>query len=119
MTILTLPGRSSSTGATSNVAIVAVEVELVGERRPLLRQRRSLRAMERDLEHAEAEDRALQPDRRERDADLLEQVLLRQSGDLHRASTLHHLREHRRCRLRDRAAAALELHLFDRVAVVA
>ena len=38
--------------------------------------------MQRDLEHAEAEDRALEADRRERDPDLLEQLLLRQLGDL-------------------------------------
>src|SRR3954471_5702352 len=119
MTILTLPGRSSSTGPTSTIAIVAIELELVGERRPLLRQWRSLRAMQRDLEDAEAEDRALQPDRRQRDADLLEQIFLRQCRDLGRAAPLDHLCEHRGGRLRDRAAAALELHVVDRVAVVA
>ena len=68
-TILTRPGGSSSTGATS---IVAIELQLVGQGRPLLGQRRSLGAVQRDLQHAEAEDRALEPHGRQRDADLLE-----------------------------------------------
>src|SRR5712692_10188591 len=116
ITILTLPGGSSSTGATS---IVGIQLQLARERRPLLRQRRSLCTMERDLQHAEPEDRALQPHGREGNPDLLEQLLLRQVGDLRRLPSLHHLGEHRRRRLRDRAAATLELHVVDRVAVVA
>src|SRR6187200_117084 len=108
LTILTLFGGSSSAGPTS---ISATELEFVGERRPLFRQRRPLRAMQRDLQHAEAENRALEPDRRQRDADLLQQLFLRQRRDLSRASSLHHLDQHRRRRLRDSAPASLELHL--------
>src|SRR5215208_6208101 len=83
-TILTLPGGNSSAGATSSSATV-VELELVRERRPFLRKRGSLGAVEGDFQHAQAEDRALQPHRRER----------------------------------DRAAAALEPNVVDRVSVVA
>src|SRR2546430_15445619 len=66
------------------VSIVAIKLELVRERRPLLRQGRSLRTVQRDLEHAEPEDRALQPHRSQRDADLVEQLLLGQRRDLGR-----------------------------------
>src|SRR5207253_11250836 len=66
----------------------------------------------------EAEERALEPDRRERDPDLVEKLVLRERGHLGRAPALHHLHQHRRRRLADRAAAAGELDLLDRVAVL-
>src|SRR5262245_7570925 len=75
--------------------------------------------MQRDLEDAEAEDRALEPDRRQRNPYLLEQLVLRQGRDVGGLPALHHLGEHRRRRLRDRAAAALEADVVDRLAVLA
>src|SRR5262249_27484114 len=93
-TILIEPGGSSASGAPSTSGKV--------EALPLVRQRRCLRAVERDLEHAEAEDRALEPDRRQRDPDLLEQLVLAQPGDLGRSPPAHELGQHRGRRLRDR-----------------
>src|SRR5262245_33097185 len=84
---------------------------------PLVRQRRAAGLVQRDLEDAEAEDRALEANRRELDADLLEQLLLRQLGDLGHSLALDDLREHRRRCLGDRAAASLEADVVDRVAV--
>src|ERR671937_635464 len=95
-----------------------LQLELV-EARPLLGQRRSLRAVQRDLEHAEAEQRALEPDRGQRDAYLLEQLLLRKLGDLGRPPALDHLHEHRGRGLADRAPPPGELNVVDRVAVLA
>ena len=118
MTILTLLGGSSSTGADLNSARL-LELELVGERRPLLRQRRSLRPWSATFSTPSPRIAHLSRTGRQRDADLLEQLLLRQRGDLGRAPSLHHLHEHRRRGLRDRAAASLELHVLDRVAVFA
>src|SRR5260370_14909952 len=51
-------------------------------------------------------------------SDPTEQSVLVEPCDVARSSTLHHLREHRGRRLRDRAAAARELHLVDRLAVL-
>src|SRR5687767_12220506 len=74
--------------------------------------------MERDLEDAEAEERTLEAHGGEWNPDFVEQLLAihRSNGD--GASALHHLHQHRRRRLADRATAALELHLFDRVAIL-
>jgi len=73
------PGRQLLAGATTISAKALFEVELV-EPGPFLGQRRPLRAVQRDPEHAEPEQRALEPDRRQRDADLLQQVFLRSSA---------------------------------------
>ena len=94
------------------------KLELV-EPGPLLRERRALGPVQRDLEDAEAEQRALETDRRQRDPDLLEQLLLRQLGDLASRLALDHLHQHRGGRLADRAAASRELHLVHRLAVLA
>src|SRR4029079_13362846 len=51
--------------------------------------------------------------------DLLEQLLLRHRRNLGCALALHHLREHRGGGLRDRAPAAGEHDVVDRVAVLA
>ena len=102
-----------------DLGIVLVELELVGEALPLRRERRPLRAVERDLQDAEAENRALQADRRQRDADLLEQLLLRQRRHIRGRTPLHKIGEHRRRGLRDRATAAFEADLRDRLAVLA
>src|SRR6266576_3625044 len=96
-----------------------LEIEVAGRARPLLGEWRSFCLVERELERREPEQRALEPDRAERDANLLEQIVARQRGDLRCAAALHHLRQHRGRGLRDGAAAAGELHLVDRVAVVA
>src|ERR687898_2400248 len=112
--VLQPPGvrRTVPVGALSNL-------ELFVEARPLLRERRALRAMERHLEDAEPEQSALDPDRRHvRDPDLLEQLVLRQLADLGRGASLHHLGQHRRRRLADGAAATRELDLVDRLPVV-
>src|SRR5438552_1152347 len=84
---------------------------------PLVRERRPLSAVKCNLEHAETEDRALEPDRRQRNPDLLEQVLFRKRRDLARGATLDELGQHRRRRLGDRAAATFEADLLDRLAV--
>src|ERR671919_76139 len=101
----------SSTGPTVSSGIRApglLQLELV-EAGPLFRQRRALALVQRDLEHAEAEESALQPHRRERDANLLEQLVARHGGDFLGRAALDHVHEHGRRRLADRAAAALEL----------
>ena len=54
---------------------------------------------------------------RERDADLLEQLVLRHRRDLLRCPALDEVGEHRRRRLADRAAAALEADVLDDVAL--
>src|SRR5215471_252770 len=104
------PGGSSSIGPASSSGNV--------EALPLVRQGSALGAVERNLEHAEPEDRALEPDRGQLDPDLLEQLLLRQRRDVLRLPALDEVGEHRRRRLRDRAPAALEAHVLDRLAVV-
>src|SRR4029453_7940616 len=80
------PGRAASCRpAARRVAAPRVpappwplrEPDLAGRGAPLLGERRALRAVERDLEDAEAEKRALEPYRGEGDADLLEQLVLR------------------------------------------
>src|SRR5919199_3856161 len=111
-TIFTSPGGSSSTGQTSRSAKGQI-IEAGG----FLGKRRPLPLVERDLERPEPEQRALEPDRRKRDPDLVEELVLRERGDLGRAPPLHHLHQHRGRRLADRAPAAGELDLFDRVAV--
>jgi glycosyltransferase involved in cell wall biosynthesis len=50
--------------------------------------------------------------------DIVEQLVLVERRDLGCRPALRHLHQHRRRRLRDRAAAAGELHLVDRLAVV-
>jgi hypothetical protein len=69
-----------------------------------------------DLEDAETEERA-QPDRGERDPDLLEKILLRHRRDLAPRPTLDHLHQHRGGSLADRAAPAAEPDVRDRLAV--
>src|SRR5438105_7127897 len=93
------------------------ELELV-EAGEALGERRALRLVQRDLQRRQAEHRALEAHRRERDPDLVEELVLVERRDLARGAARHHLREHRRRGLRDRAAAAGELHLVDRLAVV-
>ena len=94
------------------------EVELVRHPGPLVRERCPLCLVQSQLQRREAEQCAFQPDGRERDADLLEQLVARKRRHLRRASARHHLRQHRSGGLRDRTAAAGELHFVDRVAVV-
>src|SRR5438067_10545245 len=111
LTILTEPGGNSSSWATVNRANSLGDLELAGEPRPLFWQRRPLGAMQRDLQYPEPQQRALEPDRRERDLDLLEQLLFRQRRHIARRPALDHLRQHRRRCLGDRAAATLGLVL--------
>src|SRR5581483_1844009 len=103
------PGGILSSGPASRSGKV--------EALPLVRQGSALRAVERDLEHAEAKDRALEPDRRQLDPDLLEQLLLGQPRHVRSLPALDEIGQHRRRRLRDRAAAALEAHVVDRLTV--
>src|SRR3954447_12780336 len=117
MTIFTAPGGNSSTGQTSSSANLLVQLQLV-EAGPLVGERGALRAVESDLQHAETEESALEPDRRQRNADLLQQVLLGQSRDLTGAPALHHVHQHRRRGLADGAAAPLEHDVADRLGVV-
>src|SRR5437763_14762193 len=114
--ISTDPGGSSSTGPTSSSATL-LQLELI-KACPLLRERRALRAVQGDLQPAEPEQRALEPDRRQRDADLLEQLVFRQPRELLRLAPLRHVDQHRSRRLADRAAAAGELDVLARRAVV-
>ena len=109
-TMRTVPGGSSSSGQTSISATQATRRAVISplERAPLLRQRRSLRLVQRDLEDAEPEQRALEPHRRQRDPDLLEQLVLRHRRDLLGGPSLDEVGQHRRRRLADRAAAPLE-----------
>src|SRR2546422_7724417 len=77
-TSLTVPGGRSSTGQTMTSATRALaQFELV-EPGPLLRERGALGPVQRNLQDAEPEQRALETNRRQRDADLPEQLLLRQ-----------------------------------------
>src|SRR5881409_3739179 len=103
------PGGISSSGPTARSGKV--------ETLPLVRQGSAFGAVECDLEHAEAEDRALEPDRRQLDADLFQQLLLRQGRHVLCLATLDEVGEHRGRRLRDRAAAPLEAHILDRLSV--
>jgi hypothetical protein len=75
--------------------------------------------VERELERREPEQRALQADGRERDTDLVEQLVAWKRRHFCCGPALHQLGEHRGRRLRDRAAAAGELDLVDRVTVFA
>src|SRR5919204_5965468 len=111
-TMRTVPGGSCSTGQTSISAKLG-EIH-VGE---ALGRRRPLRLVERQLERRQPEHRALEPHRRQLDADLLEQLVLVEDGHLARLPALDELRQHRGRRLRDRAAAALEAHRLDRLSV--
>src|SRR5581483_2851517 len=96
-----------------------LERQVVAHALPLLRQRRSLRLVQGDLEDTHAENGALQANRRQWDADLVEQLVLRHRRDLGGRAALDDLREHRRRGLRDRAAAPLEGDVRDDVAVEA
>src|SRR5918995_6021229 len=109
------PGGSSSSGATSTTATL-LQHQIATRRAPLLGQRRAARLVQRELEHAESEDCALEPHRRERNAELLEELFLRHLGDLAGGASLHDVREHLRGRLTDRTAAAVEPDLLDHVA---
>src|SRR4029079_14134385 len=60
-------------------------------------------------------DRTLQPDRREWNPELLEELRLRHRRDLVRRPSLDEIAEHRRGGLADRAAAAVESDLLDDV----
>ncbi len=73
--------------------------------------------MQRELEHPEAEDRALEPDRRERDAELVEKLVLRHGSHVAGGAALHEVAQHRRRRLADRAASAVEADLLDHVSL--
>jgi hypothetical protein len=75
--------------------------------------------VQRELQDSETEQRALEPHRRQWDADLVEELLLRHGGDFLRGPALDHLHEHRGRRLADRAAAAAELDVLDLVSVEA
>src|SRR5262245_9230923 len=112
------PGGSSSIGHTSSSATrrPSAEVDLVSTG-PLLRKRRSLGSVQRDLQHAQAQQGALEADRRERDSDLLQQLVLRHRRDLLGAPALDQLHQHRGRRLADSATAALEANVSDRVTV--
>src|SRR3954463_3167982 len=79
--------------------------------------------VERDLEDAEPEQRALEADRRERRALLLHQLherrlILGERGDVADLLAAHLLGQHRRGGLADRATVAGEGDLLDRLAVV-
>ena len=95
----------------------SVEPKFVREALPLLGERRALRLVQGHLQHPEPEDRALQTDRRQRDPDLFEQLFLRQRRNVSGLPPDHELGEHRGRGLRDRATAALETDLLDRLAV--
>src|SRR5918996_557190 len=95
----TTTGQTSYRGISApSLADVDVFVGLrFGARRPA----------EGDLERMEAEDRALEPDGRKRDPDLVEQLLPVESDHLGGLPALDQLREHRGRGLADGAAAAL------------
>src|SRR5438046_634985 len=80
------------------------QLELV-ELGEALWERGALALVQCELERRQAEDRALQADGRERDPDLLEQLLLRHRRHVARLPALDHLGQHRGRRLTDRAAA--------------
>ena len=69
--------------------------------------------VQRHAQRPEAEQRALEAHRRERDAELGEQVVLRQGGGIVDVEALGQLGQHRRGGLRDGAAAAVELDVGD------
>src|SRR3954451_1740177 len=90
---------------------------------PLLGERRAGGLVERDLQDAEPEQRALQAHRRQRRSGLLHELderrlILRERGDVADLLAAHLLGEHRRRGLADRAAVAGEGDLLDRLAVV-
>src|SRR5688572_318171 len=116
-TIFTSPGGISSTRPTVSSATSLLDLEFLGEARPFFGQGSPLTAVQSDLEDAEAEQRALESDRRQRDANLFVQLLAGHLRDLGCRSALDHLRQHRRRRLADRAAAALEPDVVDPIAV--
>src|SRR4029079_4733332 len=103
--------------APTSISATLFEYELVDGRAPLLRKRRSARLVQRELENAETEDRALEADGSERDAELVEQRFLRHRCDLTGRLSLHEIAQHRGRRLADRAASAVEADLLDHVAV--
>src|SRR5438093_1913733 len=107
-TILTVPGGSSERGQTSISRTRLTDGDLVGRRAPLLGERRALRAVERHLEHAETEDRALEAYRCQRNADLVQQLVLPHRRDLGRGAALDEVGQHRCGRLRDRAPSPFE-----------
>ena len=118
VTSLTEPGPNSASGATGSFTFLP-EGQIVRQALPLLGQRRALGLVEGDLQHPETEDRALEADRRQRDPDLLEQLFLRQrrrSPSRVRPVTISVSIEVAACA--DRAAAAGELDLVDRLAVL-
>src|SRR3954463_9585453 len=108
-TIFDEPGGNSSAAATSTSGTLR-ELELV-EPCEARGQRRALRLVQGDLQRRQAEQRTLQAHRCELDADLCKELILVERCDLGRSAALHHLHQHRRRRLRDRAAATGELHL--------
>src|SRR5215218_378603 len=111
--IFRLPGGSSSTGQTSYRANDLPDVDVVvGDVGSI-----AGRLGERDLQRVQPEDGALEPHRRQRDAHLAEQLLAVELEHLARLPALDQLGQHRRGRLRDRAAAAGEFHVLDRLAV--
>src|SRR5439155_27110072 len=112
-TSFTEPGGNSSAAATSICAINLGELELVEPREPVGKGR-ALRLVQGDLQRRQPEQRALEAPRRERDGDLVEELLLVERRDVRRRLPGDHLHQHRRRRLRDRAAAAGELDLVDR-----
>src|SRR5207247_1845735 len=86
------PGGNSSAGATSS-CVKSGELELV-EAGETVGKRRALRLVQRDLQRREAEHRALESHRRQRNADLVQELLLVERRDRGRRLALHHLDEH-------------------------
>src|SRR3990172_2832923 len=113
-----LPGGSSSSGQTSSSATCCLgDRDLVRRSAPLRGKRRSPCLVEAHLRRAGAEEGALEAHRRQGDADLLEQLLLRHRGHVRCRAPADELGQHRRRRLADRAATTLEADVFDHVAV--
>ena len=95
----------------------SVERDVHGRRTPLLRQRRALCLVQRHLQHAEPEQCALETHGGQRDADLLQQLVLLHRRHVLGPPALDEIGQHRGRRLADRAAAALEADLLDHVAL--
>src|SRR5919108_977180 len=112
-TILTSPGGSSSTGHTVSSATGLAQLEVRVGGAPLLRERSAFRLVQGETENAQAEQRALEPHRAERDADFVEQLLAVHLRDLPRCPALDHVHEHRGRGLADRTAPALKANVLD------
>src|SRR5688572_24673758 len=95
----------------------SLEYEVAARGAPLVRKRRPARLVQRQLEHAEAKDGALESNGRQRDPELVEELLLRHLGDLGRRLSLDEIAEHRGGRLTDRATATVEADRLDDITV--